>query len=242
MAAKRMRVFAGPNGSGKTTIFKEILNKEKINLGVYINADEIEIDLSSGKLNFDKFQIVTTNDVLRTYISNSGFATAKRNEPDLAQKLTVIDNELIVDTFIDLYLAAEIAEFIRQNLLTAGISFTFETVMSHNNKVQFLQKAKEAGFRVYLYFIATEDPAINVNRVKLRVEQLGHNVAETVIHSRYYKSLANLRQAITFSDRAYIFDNSGLNANLIAQITDGVDVNINDAVATPNWVVECLSN
>ena len=38
MAAKRMRVFAGPNGSGKTTIFKEILNKEKINLGVYINV------------------------------------------------------------------------------------------------------------------------------------------------------------------------------------------------------------
>jgi predicted ABC-type ATPase len=39
MSIKRMRVFAGPNGSGKTTIFKGILSKEKIQLGVYVNAD-----------------------------------------------------------------------------------------------------------------------------------------------------------------------------------------------------------
>lgn len=45
MSAKRMRVFAGPNGSGKTTIFKEILRNSKVNLGVYVNADEIEMQL-----------------------------------------------------------------------------------------------------------------------------------------------------------------------------------------------------
>ncbi len=36
-----MRVFAGPNGSGKTTIFKGILEEEKIQLGIYINADDL---------------------------------------------------------------------------------------------------------------------------------------------------------------------------------------------------------
>jgi predicted ABC-type ATPase len=46
MAAKRMRVFAGPNGSGKTTIFKGILNESKVNLGIYVNADEIEETIS----------------------------------------------------------------------------------------------------------------------------------------------------------------------------------------------------
>ena len=40
---KRMRIFAGPNGSGKTTIFKALLNEEKIGLGVYVNADDIEL-------------------------------------------------------------------------------------------------------------------------------------------------------------------------------------------------------
>lgn len=52
MAAKRMRVFAGPNGSGKTTIFKGMLAREAIQLGVYVNADEIELHLAQLKNTF----------------------------------------------------------------------------------------------------------------------------------------------------------------------------------------------
>jgi predicted ABC-type ATPase len=49
MPTKRMRVFAGPNGSGKTTIFKGALLDNKVNLGVYVNADEIEEQLKTNK-------------------------------------------------------------------------------------------------------------------------------------------------------------------------------------------------
>lgn len=35
-----MRVFASPNGSGKTTILKQI--DHSFDLGFYVNADEIE--------------------------------------------------------------------------------------------------------------------------------------------------------------------------------------------------------
>ena len=57
---KRMRIFAGPNGSGKTTIFKKISEKEKIHLGVYVNADDIEQALSvRPELQFSKFKIET---------------------------------------------------------------------------------------------------------------------------------------------------------------------------------------
>lgn len=40
MGVKRMRVFAGLNGSGKTTIIKSLLGE--IGFGVYVNADDIE--------------------------------------------------------------------------------------------------------------------------------------------------------------------------------------------------------
>jgi predicted ABC-type ATPase len=46
---KRMRVFAGPNGSGKTTIFKGILKENKVNLSVYVNADELELQLNQNQ-------------------------------------------------------------------------------------------------------------------------------------------------------------------------------------------------
>ena len=68
--------------------------------------------------------------------------------------------------------------------------------MSHENKIGFLQKAKNAGYRVYLYFISTEDPAINKSRVSLRVEQGGHPVSDDKISKRYYKSLNILKPAI----------------------------------------------
>ena len=41
---KRMRVFAGPNGSGKTNLTREL--QEKVSLGIYVNADDIEQTLT----------------------------------------------------------------------------------------------------------------------------------------------------------------------------------------------------
>lgn len=41
------------------------------------------------------------------------------------------------------YIASDIAEFIRQELLTEGLSFSFETVMSDLSKVDFLNLAKK---------------------------------------------------------------------------------------------------
>ena len=86
---------------------------------------------------------------------------------DLWSKLKVSENKLTASTNIDSYLAADIAEFIRQELLSNDISFIYETVMSYSDKIDFLRLAIEKGYRVYLYFIATEDPEINISRIKL---------------------------------------------------------------------------
>jgi predicted ABC-type ATPase len=112
--------------------------------------------------------------------------------------------------------------------------------MSHAGKVDFLHDAMQAGFRIYLYFIATEDPEININRVNVRVAQDGHSVAPEIIRNRYYKSLSNLKVAVKQTNRAYIFDNSQKSVNLIAEITNGTDVVLNKAVNLPYWVAEYL--
>jgi predicted ABC-type ATPase len=157
-------------------------------------------------------------------------------------KLFVRENVLHTDALIDSYLAADLAEFIRQQLLLNDISFTYETVMSHESKVAFLQQAKEKGFRVYLYYIATEDPEINISRVNVRVAQDGHFVDPAVVKDRYYRSLKQLKAAVKLSNRAYIWDNSGKASILIAEITDGIDVKIIDTEKVPNWFVKYLAN
>lgn len=236
-----MRVFAGPNGSGKTTIFKGILKDSNINLGVYVNADEIEVILNdSSPLDFGLFQIQVSNEQLRVFFKRSTFSPTKRKESDLYTKLFVNDNLLTITTFVDSYLAADLAEFVRQQLVDQGLSFTYETVMSFPDKIKFLEESRRKGYKVYLYFIATNDPEININRVNLRVAQNGHYVDPDVISRRYFRSLKNLKFAIKQTDRAYVFDNTGTSAKLVAEITNGINVIMNSAIETPSWVIDSL--
>ena len=97
--------------------------------------------------------------------------------------------------------------------------------MSHPGKVDLLKQAQAAGYRTYLYFVATDDPAINISRVRNRVKLGGHAVPEDRIEKRYHRSLDLLMKAIRHTNRAYIFDNSGDNAagrhTWLAEITEG---------------------
>ena len=249
MKQKRLRIFAGPNGSGKTTIINQI--KEKVGaelpadfFGVYVvNADEIESEITrTGSLLLKNFQIATDTNEVQSYFKQSNFSPVKLNDAELWKKFKIENSALFFPASeMNSYVAADIAEFIRQKLLHAGLSFTFETVMSNSSKLDFIKQAKENGYRTYLYFIATDDPGINIRRVNFRVSEKGHAVSPEIITKRYYKSLENLRQAVLLTNRAYIFDNSGKASRPVAEITDGHDVKVFDPEKAPAWFVKYLA-
>ena len=124
---------------------------------------------------------------------------------------------------VDSYLSAFIADFIREKMIQKKNSFTFETVMSHISKVNFLKKAKDKNYRCYLYYICTDDYSINLDRINNRVEKGGHNVDENKTRERYFRSLEYLHNAIQKSDRAFIFDNSKEHIQ-IAEVTNGTEL------------------
>lgn len=131
------------------------------------------------------------------------------------------------------YLAATLAEAVRQELLDEGKTFTFETVMSHRSKIDFMRDARERGYRVYLYFVATDDPSINIDRVRRRVLQGGHPVPDDKVIDRYHKSIALMTEACEVAHRAYIFDNSGDRHKLLAEVTDFDTLRLETSVITP---------
>jgi len=106
------------------------------------------------------------------------------------------------------YEASRIAEEQRQQFLANRQSFAFETVMSHPSKVLLLEQAQALGYQVNLFFVGTEDPQINIDRVLERVSEGGHDVPSTKIVERYYRSLALLPAAIENSNFSTIYDNS----------------------------------
>lgn len=216
-------MFAGPNGSGKSTL-KSNLPTEL--LGVYLNPDEIEQAIRThGFLDFTNFGVMTTADEVLSFFNNSSFLTTAGMSVTAKQLAFANDRLDFEKVEVNSYFASVAGDFLRQKLLAQKISFTFETVMSHPSKVELLAEAQRAGYRTYLYFVATEDPAINISRVHNRVRLGGHDVPEDRIVNRYHRSLELLLDAIHHTNRAYVFDNSGDNKDRkhtwLAEITDG---------------------
>jgi predicted ABC-type ATPase len=104
--------------------------------------------------------------------------------------------------------AQKTADILREECIKAKQSFSFETVMSHPSKLEVLDRAREAGFFVQVFFIGIEDPRINVERVALRVAQGGHDVPIEKIEPRWRRSMDLAADAILRADQAFVFDNS----------------------------------
>ncbi|MBN1167819.1 MAG: zeta toxin family protein [Methanospirillaceae archaeon] len=93
-------------------------------------------------------------------------------------------------------------------MISDGISFTWETVFSHPSRLEIMKHAKKNGYKIHLTYITTKHPDINVQRVRSRVLQGGHDVPEDKIRSRYNRSVSFLPQMILEADEVLIYDNS----------------------------------
>lgn len=111
----------------------------------------------------------------------------------------------------------------RERCLAERKSHIFETVMSASDKVDYILRAKEAGFFIRLFFVSTESPTINAKRVANRVLNGGHDVPIPKIISRYDKSIANCIALAPYVDRLYVYDNSveDAEATLLFRLSDG---------------------
>lgn len=119
--------------------------------------------------------------------------------------------------------AAKYSEELREQCLRERKSLIFETVLSVYDKVDFILRAKEAGFFIRLFFVCTSSPAINASRIAGRIMAGGHDVPITKIISRYQKSIANCCLVSRCIDRTYVYDNSVdfSEAKLLFRLTDG---------------------
>jgi predicted ABC-type ATPase len=108
------------------------------------------------------------------------------------------------------YEAARVADTWRRDLAARGVSFCMETVFSdpQGAKLDFLKDCQSHGYAVVLVFIGLESADLSRGRIMERVEAGGHDVPDEKIESRFPRTFANLRQALTFVDEALLLDNS----------------------------------
>jgi predicted ABC-type ATPase len=197
LRSKRVRIMAGPNGSGKSTVLKAVYSQ--FYSGLFVNADEIEKTFKSkGFVNLlGDFNLEINDSAFTEFLKglgNSWITKAKKEKSNIS--LSFSDGILSVKKKPTFYDAAVAADFIRHTLIEKNETFTFETVLSHPSKIDFLKHTKNKGFKNYLYFICTVDPEINKNREtvweKLEVTK-GGKFCSTACAVEYYNKTGEIR-------------------------------------------------
>jgi len=117
-------MFAGPNGSGKTTVKNGLPAKLCSN---YINPDDIEKTMKDGIVDFEKFGLAFEPSEVREWFLHSPFLK-KEGLTEAAKAIqcvgaTRFDFRPITPNS---YFASVLSDAIRRKLLEAGKSFTFD--------------------------------------------------------------------------------------------------------------------
>jgi len=112
-------------------------------------------------------------------------------------------------------------------LLVENKVFAFETTLSTRSYKNKIVEAQEKGYRVTLLFFWLQNIELAKERVKIRVSEGGHNIEPEVIERRYIKGIKNLFDIyLPIVDGAFIFDNSEVQPELLADKQFGNELNI----------------
>lgn len=229
----RLRMLAGPNGSGKSTLAAQLSSDYAVNLYRFVNADLLFAEVVQSHRTACPFSI--DNAELVQFVAQSTYPREYKR-PFESGEIYIDEEDYLHFSANDInsYSVAIVADFFKEQYLKHRISFSFETVFSHPAKIDILKRAQAVGFKTYMYFIATENPVINVNRIRERVALGGHDVPEEKTRSRYLRCMEQVRYALPYLNRAYFFDNSTQQSLYLAEYESEVGFTLHSELL-PSW-------
>lgn len=125
------------------------------------------------------------------------------NADEIAKGLSPFQPEKVM------YEAGRIMSARISGLIDKGENFAVETTLSAITYRQKISDAQEKGYAVTLIYFWLNSTELAKHRVKLRVEEGGHNITTPVIIRRYYSGLKNFFEVfMPICDHVMMFDNS----------------------------------
>ena len=120
----------------------------------------------------------------------------------------------------------------RARLLKAGQPFVYQDATIDS---QIIREAQDSGFDVKVFYIATEDPNLNMGRVQVRVNNGGAFASLARIPDDYAQSMKQLSDVKKVADDLMLFDNTahGRGHRLVAHFQGGKVMKL--ARSVPKW-------
>jgi predicted ABC-type ATPase len=122
--------------------------------------------------------------------------------------------------------------------ISQGKDFMIESNLARQADYEWIENMRKAGFDIVLYFLCTQDLTINIDRVRQRVKEGGHDVPESIIDQCFRNGLLYLKSRLHLFTETYIIDNSFEEPIEMAVLIKGRVITKN--TDCPKWVDDLL--
>ena len=138
--------------------------------------------------------------------------------------------------------AAKIAINLRNECFLYGKSFNEETTLTGKTILKTIERAKELGYELQLFYVGVNSTEIAKERIKSRVEKGGHHIENDIVEKRYYESLKNLKEIILKFDKVYLYDNSKKYKNIFSFSNNKILFKDNKSISWAKEAIEIIEN
>lgn len=150
----------------------------------------------------------------------------------------IVLNELGGYTAENIAIAEQIARERMRSLLNDRKDFMIESNLSKSADYDWISLMRKNGYETVLFFLGTNNVEINKARVKARVLEGGHDVADPIIEQRYQAGMSYLKSKMLDFSEVSLIDVSTHEPRRMAQLANGQIV-----FKDPNcslWIMQAL--
>ena len=138
--------------------------------------------------------------------------------------------------------AAKIAINLRNECFLYGKSFNEETTLTGKTILKTIERAKELGYELQLFYVGVNSTEIAKERIKSRVEKGGHHIENDIVEKRYYESLKNLKEILLKFDKVYLYDNSKKYKNIFSFSNNKILFKDNKSISWAKEAIKIIEN
>jgi len=95
-----------------------------------------------------------------------------------------------------------------RRLAATEADFAFETTLSGHTQLALWNRLKSRGYRIHLFYLWLESATLAEARVRVRVQEGGHEIPAQTIRRRFSRSVENFLRYRELADEWMLIDNS----------------------------------
>lgn len=148
----------------------------------------------------------------------------------------IIDvDKLTVEAGGDRFLGGKEAIHKINDCLKKGLDFTQETTLSGLRTEKTIQRARQAGYQIRLYYIGLNSAEESIKRIQNRVAKGGHNIPQDVVERRFSSRFEDISRILFYCNEAIFYDNDN-GFRVVGEYRNGEILQIGESC--PHWLYE----